>query len=152
MRVHCVSRGGESQASDILTVTTSAVPPGPCPPPCLAGKAKPKEITLQWGPPLVDGGSDITEYIIEMANSEQEERRQVYQGAAPECTVCNLLPGRMYCFWLRAANRVGFGPHSDKAEICTAPGPPDQCCKPTITCKNAACVAVSWEVGANGVQ
>lgn len=37
------------QASDVLTVTTSAVPPGPCPAPCLAGKAKPKEIALQWG-------------------------------------------------------------------------------------------------------
>uniref|UniRef100_A0A8C3L0W8 Fibronectin type-III domain-containing protein n=1 Tax=Chrysolophus pictus TaxID=9089 RepID=A0A8C3L0W8_CHRPC len=153
MRVHCVSRGGESQASDILTVTTSAVPPGPCPTPCLAGKAKPKEITLQWGPPPVDGGSDITEYVIEMANSEQEERRQVYQGAAPECTVSNLLPGRTYCFWLRAANRVGFGPHSDRAEISTAPGPPDQCCKPAITCKNATCVAVSWESPAcNGAE
>uniref|UniRef100_A0A669PUW2 Fibronectin type-III domain-containing protein n=1 Tax=Phasianus colchicus TaxID=9054 RepID=A0A669PUW2_PHACC len=153
MRVHCVSRGGESQASDILTVTTSAVPPGPCPTPCLAGKAKPKEITLQWGPPPVDGGSDITEYVIEMANSEQEERRQVYQGAAPECTVSNLLPGRAYCFWLRAANRVGFGPHSDRAEISTAPGPPDQCCKPAITCKNATCVAVSWESPAcNGAE
>lgn len=68
------------------------------------------------GPPLVDGGSDITEYIIEMANSEQEERRQVYQGAAPECTVCNLLPGRMYCFWLRAANRVGV------SALLTEPG------------------------------
>uniref|UniRef100_A0A8C9F576 Fibronectin type-III domain-containing protein n=1 Tax=Pavo cristatus TaxID=9049 RepID=A0A8C9F576_PAVCR len=153
VRVHCVSRGGESQASDILTVTTSAVPPGPCPAPCLAGKAKPKEVALQWGPPAVDGGSDITEYVLEMANSEQEERRQVYQGAAPECTVSSLLPGRAYCFWLRAANRVGFGPHSDKAEISTAPGPPDQCCKPAMACKNATCVAVSWESPAcNGAE
>uniref|UniRef100_A0A8C3JXS7 Fibronectin type-III domain-containing protein n=1 Tax=Calidris pygmaea TaxID=425635 RepID=A0A8C3JXS7_9CHAR len=48
MRVYCVSKGGESQASDVTTVTTSAVPPGPCLAPCLAGRAKPKEITLQW--------------------------------------------------------------------------------------------------------
>ncbi|KAK1196998.1 FND3A protein, partial [Pygoscelis papua] len=153
MRVYCVSKGGESQASDVMTVTTSAVPPGPCHAPCLAGKAKPKEITLQWGPPSVDGGSDITEYIIEMANSEQDERRQVYQGPASEYVVNNLLPGRTYCFWIRAANKVGFGPHSDKAEISTAPGPPDQCCKPLITCKSATCVVVSWESPAcNGAE
>ncbi|KAM6323352.1 fibronectin type-III domain-containing protein 3a-like isoform 2-T4 [Podargus strigoides] len=153
MRVSCVSKGGESQASDVMTVTTSAVPPGPCHAPCLAGKAKPKEITLQWGPPSVDGGSDITEYIIEMANSEEDEHRQVYQGPACECVVNNLLPGRTYCFWIRAANKVGFGPHSDKAEISTAPGPPDQCCKPLITCKSATCVVVSWEGPAcNGAE
>ncbi|XP_010127904.1 PREDICTED: fibronectin type-III domain-containing protein 3a-like [Chlamydotis macqueenii] len=153
MRVYCVSKGGESQVSDVLTVTTSAVPPGPCHPPCLAGKAKPKEITLQWGPPSVDGGSDITEYIVEMANSEEDERRQVYQGPASEYVVNNLLPGRTYCFWIRAANKVGFGPHSDKAEISTAPGPPDQCCKPLVTCKSATCVVVSWESPAcNGAE
>lgn len=47
------------------------------------------------------------EYIVEMANSEQDERRQVYQGPASECVVNNLLPGRTYCFWIRAANKVG---------------------------------------------
>ncbi|NXN94793.1 FND3A protein, partial [Rhinopomastus cyanomelas] len=145
LRVYCVSKGGESQASDVMTVTTSAVPPGPCHAPCLVGKAKPKEITLQWGPPPADGGADVTEYVLEMANSEQEERRQVYQGPASEHVVSSLFPGRTYCFWLRAANRAGLGPHSDKAEISTAPGPPDQCCKPLIACKSATCAVVSWE-------
>ncbi|RMB92596.1 hypothetical protein DUI87_30905 [Hirundo rustica rustica] len=109
LRVSCASKGGESQASDVTTVTTAAVPPEPCPAPALVGKAKPKEITLQWGPPAVDGGSDITEYLLEMASSEQDERRVVYQGPAAEFGVTNLLPGRTYCFWLRAGNRVGTG-------------------------------------------
>ncbi|KFP74588.1 Fibronectin type-III domain-containing protein 3a [Acanthisitta chloris] len=153
LRVSCASRGGESQASDVLTVTTSAVPPGPCPAPCLAGKAKPKEISLQWGPPAADGGSEVTEYLLEMASSEQEERRAVYQGPAAEYVVSNLLPGRTYCFWIRAGNRVGFGPHSDKAELSTAPGPPDQCCKPLIACKSATCALVCWESpGCNGAE
>ncbi|XP_039944917.1 fibronectin type-III domain-containing protein 3A-like isoform X2 [Hirundo rustica] len=153
LRVSCASKGGESQASDVTTVTTAAVPPEPCPAPALVGKAKPKEITLQWGPPAVDGGSDITEYLLEMASSEQDERRVVYQGPAAEFGVTNLLPGRTYCFWLRAGNRVGFGPHSEKAELCTAPGPPEQCCKPLITCKSATCAVVSWESPAcNGAE
>ncbi|NXN32311.1 FND3A protein, partial [Nycticryphes semicollaris] len=153
MRVYCTSKGGESQVSDVTTVTTSAVPPGPCLAPSLAGKARPKEITLQWGPPSVDGGAEITEYIVEMAASEEEERRQVYQGPASECVVSSLLPGRTYSFWIRAANKAGFGPPSDKAEISTAPGPPDQCCKPLVTCKSATCAVVSWESPAcNGAE
>uniref|UniRef100_A0A8D2N954 Fibronectin type-III domain-containing protein n=1 Tax=Zonotrichia albicollis TaxID=44394 RepID=A0A8D2N954_ZONAL len=153
LRVSCASKGGESQVSDVTTVTTAAVPPGPCPAPALLGKAKPKEITLQWGPPAVDGGSEVTEYLLEMASSEQDERRVLYQGPAAEFAVTNLLPGRSYSFWLRAGNRVGFGPHSEKAEICTAPGPPEQCCKPLITCKSATCAVVSWESPAcNGAE
>ncbi|XP_063277539.1 fibronectin type-III domain-containing protein 3a-like [Prinia subflava] len=153
LRVSCASKGGESQASDVTTVTTAAVHPGPCPVPALVGKAKSKEIALQWGPPAVDGGSEITEYLLEMASSEHDERRVVYQGPAAEFGVTNLLPGRTYCFWLRAGNRVGFGPHSEKAELCTAPGPPEQCCKPLITCKSATCAVVSWESPAcNGAE
>ncbi|NWY75412.1 FND3A protein, partial [Erithacus rubecula] len=153
LRVSCATRAGDSQASDVTTVTTAAVPPGPCPAPALVGKAKPKEITLQWGPPAVDGGSEVTEYLLEMASSEQEERRLLYQGPAAEFGVSSLLPGRSYSFWLRAGNRVGFGPHSEKAEFCTAPGPPEQCCKPLITCKSATCAVVSWESPAcNGAE
>ncbi|XP_026558821.1 fibronectin type-III domain-containing protein 3A isoform X2 [Pseudonaja textilis] len=145
LKVSCVGRGGQSQPSDILTVQTSAVPPGPCHPPCLSGKAKPKEITLQWDPPSVNGGSEISEYLLEVANSDQEEHRQAYRGQALECTVNGLLPGRTYCFWIRAANKAGLGPYSEKAEISTAPGPPDPCSTPLLTCKTATCVVATWE-------
>ncbi|ETE62163.1 Fibronectin type-III domain-containing protein 3a, partial [Ophiophagus hannah] len=108
LKVSCVGRGGQSQPSDILTVQTSAVPPGPCHPPCLSGKAKPKEIALQW----------------EVANSDQEEHRQAYRGQALECTL---------------------GPYSEKAEISTAPGPPDPCSIPLLMCKTATCIVATWE-------
>ncbi|KAL7979992.1 hypothetical protein Chor_004461 [Crotalus horridus] len=116
LKVSCVGRGGQSQ--------TSAVPPGPCRPPCLVGKAKPKEVILQWDPPSVDGGSEVSEYLLEMANSDQEERRQAYRGQALECTL---------------------GPYSEKAEISTAPGPPDPCPTPLLTCKTATCIVATWE-------
>ncbi|XP_025022128.1 fibronectin type-III domain-containing protein 3A [Python bivittatus] len=145
LKVSCVGRGGQSQASDVLTVQTSAVPPGPCHPPCLVGRAKPKDLTLQWDPPSADGGAEVSEYILEMANSDQEERRQAYHGQALECTVNGLLPGRTYCFWIRAANKAGLGPYSEKAEISTAPGPPDPCSVPLLTCKTATCIVAAWE-------
>lgn len=55
----------------------------------------------------MDGGSEVTEYILEMASADEDERRQVYQGPASEYVVTSLLPGRTYCFWIRAANKVG---------------------------------------------
>uniref|UniRef100_A0A8D0G8D1 Fibronectin type-III domain-containing protein n=1 Tax=Sphenodon punctatus TaxID=8508 RepID=A0A8D0G8D1_SPHPU len=153
LRVYCIGDGGQSQASDVVTFQTSPVPPGPCHSPCLAGKAKPREITLQWEPPSTDGGSEITEYVVEMASSEQDEHRQVYQGLALECAVNSLLPGRTYCFWIRAANKAGLGPSSEKTEISTAPGPPDSCCTPLLTCKTASCVVATWESPAcNGAE
>ncbi|XP_077164430.1 fibronectin type-III domain-containing protein 3A-like isoform X2 [Paroedura picta] len=153
LRVSCVGKGGQSQPSDVLTVQTSAIPPGPCHPPCLAGKAKPREIALQWEPPSADGGSEVTEYIVEMAIGDQDERRQSYRGQALECTVNGLLPGRTYCFCIRAANKAGLGPYSEKTEITTAPGPPDVCCSPQLTCKTATCVVASWESPAhNGAE
>lgn len=60
-------------------------------------------------PPSVDGGSEVSEYLLEMANGDQEERRQAYRGHALECTANGLLPGRTYCFWIRAANKAGVG-------------------------------------------
>ncbi|KAM8954041.1 fibronectin type-III domain-containing protein 3A-like [Pelodytes ibericus] len=146
LRVHCVNVVGSSPVSDVLTVQTGVVPPGPCNPPRLAGKAKPKDLSLQWASPPYDGGSQVTCYTVEMAKSEQEDRGPVYQGPELECTVNNLLPGQTYCFWVKAANKAGCGQYSDKTEFCTAPGPPERCKMPLLICKTANCVLASWEV------
>lgn len=144
-RVHCLNSAGQGPVSDILTVQTSAVAPGSCTPPHLSKKAKSREMTLNWDPPPVDGGSAIIEYTLEMAYCEHGERQAVYRGPDHTCTVSGLLPGRTHFFWIKASNKIGCGPYSETAEICTAPGPPDQCGRPLLSCKNATCVAVIWE-------
>ncbi|XP_028923415.1 fibronectin type-III domain-containing protein 3A-like [Ornithorhynchus anatinus] len=153
LRVSCVNVAGPSQVSDTSSVQTPAVPPGPCRPPGPAGRAKAREIGLLWAAPSEDGGSQVTEYVVDMAGGEQEERRQVYRGPEPDCTVSGLLPGRTYSFWLKAANVAGFGPFSGPEEIATAPGPPERCGVPLLACKAATCVLASWEVPAcNGAE
>lgn len=42
-----------------------------------------------------------------MFQAESDEHREVYQGSDVECTVGSLLPGRMYSFRLKAANKAG---------------------------------------------
>lgn len=151
-RVYCANVVGSSQVSDVLTVQTGIVPPGPCHPPRLAGKTKSKELNLQWDAPGVDGGSAVTSYTVEMAKSE-EDRGPVYQGSDLECTVSNLLPGQTYCFWIKASNKAGCGPYSESSEFCTAPGPPERCKIPLLICKSANCALASWEVpGCNGAE
>uniref|UniRef100_A0A2K6F8C2 Fibronectin type-III domain-containing protein 3A n=1 Tax=Propithecus coquereli TaxID=379532 RepID=A0A2K6F8C2_PROCO len=134
------------QVSESLLVQTPAVPPGPCLPPRLQGRPRAKEIQLRWVPPLADGGSPISCYGVEMSPAEKDEPRDVYQGTEVECTVSNLLPGKTYSFRLRAANKMGFGPFSEKYDVTTAPGPPDQCKPPQVTCRSATWAHVNWEV------
>ncbi|OCT93034.1 fibronectin type-III domain-containing protein 3a isoform X1 [Xenopus laevis] len=149
LQVHCISDGGKSQVSDTLSVQTPAVFPGPCQPPKLLGKARAREVQMKWAPPQLDGGSPVTFYSLEMLPPDANEHREVYQGPELECTVTSLLPGKAYSFRLRAANKAGFGPFSEKCEIITAPGPPDQCRPPQITCRSATCVFIHWEAPNN---
>ncbi|XP_072126583.1 fibronectin type-III domain-containing protein 3A-like isoform X4 [Mobula birostris] len=145
VRVYCINAGGQSQASEILTVQSAAVPPGPCSSVQQSGKSKAKEVSIRWVPPSVTGGSAVTEYTVEIEELGSNDRRSAYQGAELECTVGGLLPGKMYSFWVKAANKVGYGPYSERTDICTATAPPNQCSIPMATCKTATCVQVNWE-------
>uniref|UniRef100_A0A8C6LHG6 Fibronectin type-III domain-containing protein 3A n=1 Tax=Nothobranchius furzeri TaxID=105023 RepID=A0A8C6LHG6_NOTFU len=136
-RVYCMSEGGQSP--------TPAVPPGPCQPPRLVGKPKAREVQLRWGPPHIDGGSPVTCFSVEVIGPQSDESREVYQGPELDCTVGGLSPGRTYGFRLKAANKAGFGPLSERCEVTTGPGAPEQCKAPSTTCKSPSCVVVSWE-------
>ncbi|XP_041067888.1 fibronectin type-III domain-containing protein 3A isoform X2 [Carcharodon carcharias] len=153
LRIYCISEGGQSSVSETLLVQTPAVPPGPCQPPRLVGKARAREIQLRWGHPPIIGGSQVMSYKLEMSTSDLTDPKEVYQGPEMECTVSSLLPGKLYSFRLRAANKAGYGPYSEKCEICTAAGCPDQCKAPHVVCKTATCVQVSWTTPAgNGAD
>uniref|UniRef100_A0A8D3C1M4 Fibronectin type-III domain-containing protein 3A n=1 Tax=Scophthalmus maximus TaxID=52904 RepID=A0A8D3C1M4_SCOMX len=148
-RVYCMSEGGQSPVShSTLQVQTPAVPPGPCQPPRLVGKPKAREVQLRWGPPQVDGGSPVACYSVEVSGLQSEESREVYQGPELDCSVGGLMPGKTYSFRLKAANKAGFGPLSERCEVTTGPGAPEQCRAPSTTCKSPSCVVVTWEAPA----
>ncbi|KAJ8256673.1 hypothetical protein COCON_G00188250 [Conger conger] len=125
-RVYCISQGGQSPLSDTLQ--------------------------LRWGPPLVDGGCAVSCYSLEVGEA-QDEHREVYQGAELDCTVTSLLPGKSYSFRLRAANKAGYGPYSERCEVTTGPGAPEACRAPHVTCRSPTCAVMSWESPpCNGAQ
>ncbi|XP_061828359.1 fibronectin type-III domain-containing protein 3A isoform X2 [Nerophis lumbriciformis] len=144
-RVYCMSEGGQSPLSETLQVQTPAVPPGPCQPPRLVGKPKAREVQLRWGPPQVDGGSPVSCYSVELSGPQPEDSREVYQGPEPDCFVGGLMPGRSYAVQLKAGNKAGFGPLSERYDFTTGAGAPEQCKAPSTACKSPSCVVVSWE-------
>ncbi|XP_066571394.1 fibronectin type-III domain-containing protein 3A [Amia ocellicauda] len=153
LRVYCQSLGGQSQPSDSLTVQTAAVPPGPCQLLSLAGRARPWEIPLRWGPPTHDGGALVSQFAVEMSDLAKGPRRSLYQGSETECTASRLLPGHVYCFWVKAANQAGWGPLSDMFEASTAPAPPEPCAPIQLTIRTATSVQASWEIPeSNGAE
>ena len=65
--------------------------------------------TLLWNPPQEDGGSNITNYIIEKCDVSQGD----WLTASIACTKCSfrvvkLTPGKEYAFRVRAENRLGI--------------------------------------------
>lgn len=69
-------------------------------------------VKLKWDPPLSDGGSEITNYIIDKRETSRANWAQVtanISGQLTDCSVEKLIEGHEYQFRVSAENKYGVG-------------------------------------------
>lgn len=65
---------------------------------------------LSWEPPLEDGGSDITNYVIDKRETSRPNWAQVTTNVqTTSCSVEKLIEGHEYQFRISAENKYGVG-------------------------------------------
>ncbi|XP_060050844.1 fibronectin type-III domain-containing protein 3A isoform X3 [Erinaceus europaeus] len=141
---------GKSNPSEIVEFTTCPDKPGVPVKPSVKGKIHSHSFKITWDPPKDNGGAAINKYVVEMADGPNGNKwDMIYSGSTREHLCDKLNPGsfyrlRVYC--ISDGGQSAFGPFSEKCDITTAPGPPDQCKSPQVTCRSATCAQVNWEV------
>ncbi len=71
---------------------------------------------LRWSPPEHDGGSDITNYIIEKREGYKRMWQNVGNTSNTDISATSLITGNSYSFRISAENAVGVG---EPAELDT---------------------------------
>ncbi|KHJ84931.1 fibronectin type III domain protein [Oesophagostomum dentatum] len=73
-------------------------------------------LRLSWSAPSQDGGSAVTQYIVEMRTSASKKWKKAESTKEPTVTLFNLVPGETFIFRVRAENKVGLSEPSAESE------------------------------------
>ena len=112
-----VGPGPEGPPSDTITAKDPWGPPGKPGVPEMV-TAEPTSITLKWTRPKDDGGSEITNYVIEYKSQVAFKWKRGNDETVPVTTyqLKNLREEEVYQFRVAAENRAGAGPYSESTE------------------------------------
>ena len=78
---------------------------------------------MVWNEPADDGGSEVTEYVVEKREASKRSWSKVETVEEKEILVKNLVEGTQYMFRVAAKNEVGTGEFVDLSQAVTAKSP-----------------------------
>nr|AZI15635.1 UNC-22 [Auanema rhodensis] len=73
-------------------------------------------ISLEWEPPMKDGGNPISEYIIEVRDPNTKEWKEIARSPDTSADITGLKEGKEYQFRVKAVNKAGPGAASEPSE------------------------------------
>ena len=141
--------GAGGAVSTTTTVTVAAMAGKPAAPNAPVAVAGDRSVTLRWDPPADDGGSDVTGYVVviaQLATGGCTGGNPVELRIAniTEYTVPNLTNGCTYEFWIKAVNAYGDSPQSQFSTKATpTAGSADQPTSLTVE-PRAGALLLSW--------
>ena len=106
------------------------------------------EMTLTWSAPDFDGGSPITNYVLEKKEPFSSRWSEVTKTSSLEYKVTGLKEGSEYQFRVSAENKAGVGKPSEPTESKVAKLPYG---KSTDTCNNNIACEIS-QAGPNFIK
>ena len=108
------SSGTTKQYVNIVVLDRPSAPLGPVELSDVTGES----LSLEWLPPVYDGGSPITNYIIQKRETTTANWMDV-SSAVARCTmkIMKLTTGLQYQFRIRAENRYGVSEHIDSPTV-----------------------------------
>lgn len=79
-------------------------------------------VALSWQPPADDGGSYITNYIVEKFDPDTGRWTKAATSRSPRCNVENLIPNKSYQFRVIAENVHGTSQPSEPTKSVQTSG------------------------------
>ena len=147
-RIAAVNIAGTGSYSTASTaVTTAAVPGAPGTPTPTAHQNT--QVPLTWSAPVSNGGSAITDYVVEYSSTMTWTTFSDGTSASTSTTVTGLSNGTSYQFRVAAVNAVGTGPYSTISASAVPSTIPDAPATPTITAASSG-DTFNWTAPANG--
>ena len=123
--------------------------PGKCTGPIKVVSLNKDRCTISWEPPSDNGGSEITNYMIEKC----ETSRMIWSVVTASVSACTyavprLLEGNEYIFRVKAENKIGLGSAIESSPVI-AKSPystPSQPLAPEVTQVTKASALLTWKV------